>query len=116
MSHSWEGLSWSVVSGGPAQLNSDQLKPSKTTRKHTATASPSISYAENELLIGALSFVGDPRSLVKALTRSVSGRHLQIWSATPSAQSGLLPTPLAGATEGTTAPYLPLVLTNGAGY
>ncbi len=67
------------------------------------------------LLIRALSFDGDPGSLVKALTRSVSGRHLQIWSATPSAQAALLATPLAGATEVTTDPYLQLVLNNGAG-
>ena len=69
----------------------------------------------SELLIRALSFDGDPGSLVKALTRSVSGRHLQVWSAAPTAQAALLATPRAGATEVTIDPYLQLVLNNGAG-
>jgi hypothetical protein len=69
----------------------------------------------SDLLTRALSLDGDPGSLVKALTRSVSGRNLQLWSAEPEAQAALLATPLAGATDVTTDPYLQLVLNNGAG-
>ena len=68
-----------------------------------------------DLLKRVLSFEGDTATLIADLQKSVSGRHLQMWSADPAIQRTLATTPLAGATSTAEQPYLQLVLNNSGG-
>ena len=67
------------------------------------------------LLERVIRLQGSITPLVKALTESVSGGHLQIWSGDPSIQSTIAATPLGGETPTAGGPYAQLVLNNGGG-
>lgn len=69
----------------------------------------------NELIDRVLRLEGGTTALVKALTDSVSGGHIQLWSADPGIQQVLATTPLAGQTSEAPGPYFQLVLNNGGG-
>lgn len=68
-----------------------------------------------ELIDRVLHLKGGTSTLIQALTSSVSGGHLQLWSADPEAQQAIAATPLAGQTPSVTGPYAQLVLNNGGG-
>ena len=67
------------------------------------------------LLERVIGLEGSTQPLIEALTESVSGGHLQVWSGDPSVQSTLAATPLAGETSTAPGPYAELVLNNGGG-
>ncbi|MCB0915735.1 MAG: DUF4012 domain-containing protein [Actinobacteria bacterium] len=67
-----------------------------------------------ELIERVLELEGGTGKLVKALTGSVSGGHIQLWSQDATIQSALETTPIAGATPTAEGPYAQLVLNNGA--
>jgi hypothetical protein len=68
-----------------------------------------------ELIERVLELEGGTGKLVKALTDSVSGGHIQLWSPDATIQEALQTTPIAGATPTAEGPYVQLVLNNGAG-
>ena len=67
------------------------------------------------LLERVIQLDGNTQPIIEALTESVSGGHLQIWSGDPGIQSTLATTPLAGQTPTAPGPYAQLVLNNGGG-
>lgn len=68
-----------------------------------------------QLIERVLELEGGTGALVKALTTSVSGGHLQMWSQDAAIQEALSTTPVAGQTSSEPGPYVQLVLNNGAG-
>lgn len=68
-----------------------------------------------ELIDRVLHLEGGTSALIQALTASVSGGHLQLWSADAAAQQAIAATPLAGQTPSVAGPYAQLVLNNGGG-
>ena len=68
-----------------------------------------------QLIDRVLSLEGGTSALVKALTASVSGGHLQLWSQDAQVQEALATTPITGQTSMEPGPYVQLVLNNGAG-
>ena len=68
-----------------------------------------------DLLERAIALEGGTSAIIDALTSSVSGRHLQMWVAEPTAQEAIAATPLAGATPTQEGPFAQLVVNNGAG-
>lgn len=68
-----------------------------------------------ELIDRVLHLEGGTGALIQALTTSVSGGHLQLWSADATAQQALAATPLAAQTPSLPGPYAQLVLNNGGG-
>ena len=67
------------------------------------------------LLERVIGLEGKTQPIVEALTESVSGGHLQMWSGDPSIQSTLAATPIGGETPTASGPYAQLVLNNGGG-
>ena len=68
-----------------------------------------------DLIDRVLHLKGGTSALVKALSQSVSGGHVQMWSADQATQDVLATTPLAGQTSPAPGPYAQLVLNNGGG-
>ena len=68
-----------------------------------------------QLIERVLALEGGTSALVQALTTSVSGGHLQMWSQDAGVQEALATTPVAGQTSSDPGPYVQLVLNNGAG-
>ena len=68
-----------------------------------------------DLLERAIALEGGTSAIIDALTASVSGRHLQMWAAEPTAQQAIAATPLAGATPTQNGPFAQLVVNNGGG-
>lgn len=67
-----------------------------------------------ELIERVLKLDGGTGKLIEALTTSVSGGHIQMWSPDAAVQETLATTALAGATPSVPGPYVQLVLNNAA--
>ena len=68
-----------------------------------------------ELIDRVLRLDGGMSALISALSQSVSGGHVQMWSTSDDIQQTLATTDLAGQTSTAPGPYVQLVLNNGGG-
>ena len=68
-----------------------------------------------DLIDRVLRLEGGMSALISALSQSVSGGHVQMWSTSDDIQQTLATTNLAGQTSTAPGPYVRLVLNNGGG-